>query len=279
MSIKTYIRRALRYVIKGEPIQYTTTKVYQLRPSEQLKGKNIIVTGGGRGLGLSMAKRFVAQGANVLIAGRDIPTLNKSAVELNCKYLQLDVQNVVLFSDFFVEAEKLLNGPIDCLVNNAAISLHEDSFIEVTLLTVYSQLATNLKGPYFLSQKFVERYKFHNMKSGKILFISSETSITADDRPYGLTKAAINSLVQGLAFKYINDGIRVNAIAPGVTSSEMTGYDSNGNLYRKNHTTNRVFIPEEIAEIACFMLSDISNTLTGQVLVCNEGNTINARWK
>ena len=155
MSIKTYIRRALRYVIKGEPIQYTTTKVYQLRPSEQLKGKNIIVTGGGRGLGLSMAKRFVAQGANVLIAGRDIPTLNKSAVELNCKYLQLDVQTVVLFSDFFVEAEKLLKGPIDCLVNNAAISLHEDSFTEVTLLTFDSQLVTNLKCPYFLSQKFV----------------------------------------------------------------------------------------------------------------------------
>ena len=103
--------------------------------------------------------------------------------------------------------------------------------------------------------------------------------MTVDERPYGLTKAAINSLVQGLAYRYIKEGIRINAVAPGVTSSDMTGYKSEGNLYLQNHSTNRVFLPEEIAEIACFLLSDVSNLLNGQILYANEGNTINARWK
>ncbi len=171
-----------------------------------------------------------------------------------------------------------MGGAIDCLVNNAGISLHEKSFLDVSSDNFDNQIATNFKGAFFMSQKFVERYYIHNLKFGKILFISSETSVTVDERPYGLTKSAINSLVQGLASRYIKDGIRVNAVAPGVTSSDMTGYKIDGNLYRRNKATERVYLPAEIAEIACFMLSDAANILNGQIIICNEGNTINARW-
>lgn len=278
MSIRNVLYRGLEWIIKGVPNNITTVNVSYLTPNERLKGNNIIITGGGRGLGFAMAKKFIAEHANVIIAGRNEEILKKSASELNCKYLKLDVQRVETFEDFFNQSEAMV-GPINCLVNNAGVSLHERSFLDVGEKEFITQIDTNFKGAFFLTQEFVRRYHCNNLKSGKILFISSETSMTVDERPYGLTKAAINSLVQGLAYRYIKEGIRINAVAPGVTSSDMTGYKSEGNLYLQNHSTNRVFLPEEIAEIACFLLSDVSNLLNGQILYANEGNTINARWK
>ena len=97
--------------------------------------------------------------------------------------------------------------------------------------------------------------------------------------PYGFTKAAINSMVQGLAYLFISQGIRINAVAPGVTASDMTGLSSDGNLYLPYNATERVYLPEEVAETACFLLSDASGCISGQVIVCNNGKTINARWK
>lgn len=279
MSIKSFFLRGIKYAISGIPNNIVNVNITYTLPSEKLKGKNIIITGGNRGLGYAMAKRCAMEGANVIITGRNEEKLQQAASTLNCKYLVLDVQDFDSFDKFFIESERIFEGPVDCLVNNAGISLHEKSFLDVTIESFDAQIDTNLKGSFFMAQKYVECYKKHNLKNGKILFISSETSVTVDERPYGLTKAAINSLVQGLAFRYIKDGIRINAVAPGVTSSDMTGFKSEGNLFINNHTTCRVFLPEEVAELVCFMLSDASNSLNGQILVCNEGNTINARWK
>lgn len=277
MSLKGVVKRGLQWIIKGVPNYSIDVNISYLSPNERLKGKNIIITGGGRGLGFAMAKKFIAEGANVIIVGRNEQTLRSSAEELKCNYLQLDVQQANSFESFFQKAEALL-GPIDCLVNNAGISLHEQSFLDVNIDQFDSQINTNFKGVYFLTQEFVKRYINNGLKSGKVLFISSETSMTVDDRPYGLTKAALNSLVQGLAYRYIKYGIRMNAIAPGVTLSDMIGNKS-GNLYAPSQVTSRIYLPEEVAEIAAFLLSEESNLLNGQILVCNEGKTINARWK
>ena len=108
---------------------------------------------------------------------------------------------------------------------------------------------------------------------------SSETGETVDIRPYGFTKAAINSMVQGLACLFIKDGIRVNAVAPGITASDMTGLKADGNLFLECNAINRVYLPEEVAETACFLLSDASGCISGQVIICNNGRTINSRWK
>ena len=77
----------------------------------------------------------------------------------------------------------------------------------------------------------------------------------------------------------MNDGYRINAVAPGVTVSDMVGKKDDDDLTYPGNATGRYYLPEEVAEIACFLLSDASNCLNGQILVCNEGKTINARWK
>ena len=256
-----------------------TADIHYMEPSGKLKGKRIIVTGGGRGLGYAMAKKFKEEGAQVLIAGRDVKTLRESAERIGCKFLQLDVQDTGAFASFMDEADKMLGG-VNCLVNNAGISLHEKGFLAVSPAQFDLQFNTNLKGGFFLAQAFIRKCKVNGLEGIKnILFTSSETGMTVDERPYGLTKAALNSLLQGLAYRYVNEGYRVNAIAPGVTISDMVGKRDDGDLTYEGNITGRYYLPEEVAEIACFLLSDISNCLNGQILVCNEGKTINARWK
>ena len=277
MVWKDKLFRAIRYIIHGVPTQYITAEVICSAPYQVLANKKIVITGGGRGLGFAMAKKFVAEGASVLIAGRNEIVLRESAEELKCQYLTLDVQDVDSFNPFLKQASEKLDG-IDCLVNNAGISLHEPSFTDVTVESFDKQINTNLRGSFFMAQKYVQMLQKDN-RHGSILFMSSETSHTADIRPYGLTKAAINSLVKGLASKYACQGIRVNAVAPGITTSDMTGFKADGNLYLGSNATKRVYLPEEVAECACFLISDVSGCVSGEILTCNNGKTINARWK
>ncbi|WP_207650997.1 SDR family oxidoreductase [Butyrivibrio sp. YAB3001] len=108
--------------------------------------------------------------------------------------------------------------------------------------------------------------------AGNLLFISSERGKMGDDLPYGLTKAAINSLIKGLARRGIDYDIRVNGIVPGVTVSDMVGVGENDNLYRKKSIGKRIYLPEEIAELAVFLMSDISGCISGEVIACDQGN-------
>ena len=100
MSLKNYIRRGLQYAIHGVPTQHTTARITYTSPNQVLLNKKIIITGGGRGIGLAMAKKFVSEGASVLIAGRNEDTLKASAAEIGCQYLKLDVQDTSSFNVF-----------------------------------------------------------------------------------------------------------------------------------------------------------------------------------
>ena len=242
-----------------------------------MKGKKIVVTGGGRGLGASMAEKFVKEGAYVLIAGRNESVLKTTADKIGCQYLTLDVSDVSSF-DSFIEKSEVMLGGITSLVNNAGISLHEKTFFDVTPDTFDSQVNTNMKGSFFLTQKVIRLWKEKNIK-GEVLLISSETGDMMDFRPYGFTKVAINSMVQGLAYLFAKDQIRINAVAPGVTVSDMTGQRTDGNLYNKKNMLGRVYLPEEVAETACFLLSDAAGCISGQIITCNNAKSINARWK
>lgn len=277
MSYKQYLKRSAKYILRGVPVKNITANISYLQPNNRLSGKKIIVTGGGKGLGAAMAKKFVSEGASVLISGRNEQTLRSTAGRIGCKYLTLDIQNTAELDNFISEADRILEG-VDCLVNNAGISLHEPTFFDVTPETFDAQIATNLRGGFFLTQSFT-KLLLRGKRKGNVLFISSETGETVDIRPYGFTKAAINSMVQGLACLFVKDGIRVNAVAPGITASDMTGYKADEDLYLAGNATERVYLPEEVAETACFLLSDVSGCISGQVIVCNNGKTIKSRWK
>lgn len=277
MNLRKIFSRGVRWIIKGVPNNIVQANISYLRPDARLEGKRIIVTGGSRGLGFAMAQKFMREGAAVLIAGRNESVLRKASEQLGCEFLVLDVACIDTFESFLTEAESRLRG-VDVLVNNAGISLHEGNFRNVSLNQFESQFDTNLKGGYFLSQKFVARLE-EKKQGGSILFVSSERGSYVDDLPYGLTKVAVNSLVQGLSNRLVKSGIRVNAVAPGVTTSEMTGFKADGNLYCDYNINDRVYLPEEVAEVATFLLSDASKCLNGQILVCNEGKSINAHWR
>lgn len=277
MGMKTYIKRALIYIFRGQGVKNISASISYLMPNKRLDGKKIIITGGGRGLGAAMAKKFISEGASVLIAGRNENTLKETATKIGCQYLLLDVANPSSFEVFMQKANEMLGG-VNCIVNNAGISLHENTFFDVTPETFNAQVDTNLKGGFFLTQKFISLLKKDN-RTGTVLFTSSETGDTMDFRPYGFTKAAVNSMVQGLAYLYSKDGIRVNAVAPGVTSSDMTGFKADGNLYNPGSANERVYLPEEVAETACFLLSDAAGCVSGQIITCNNAKTVNARWK
>lgn len=273
---KSILKKFLSFLLHGKQ-RPVYAKIVCLDSSKKLEGKKVVVTGGGRGLGASMAEKFVKEGASVLIAGRNESVLKATADTIGCQYLTLDVSDVAAFDSFINKAEEILGG-ITSLVNNAGISLHEKTFFDVTPDTFDAQVNTNMKGAFFLTQKVIKLWKEKNIK-GEVLFISSETGDMMDFRPYGFTKVAINSMVQGLAYLFAKDQIRINAVAPGVTVSDMTGQGIDGNIAHSRNLLGRVYLPEEVAETACFLLSDAAGCISGQIITCNNAKSINARWK
>lgn len=276
MKIKTYLKRMLTFVRHGQPIMYTTATIKSIQPSEQLKNRNILITGGGRGLGYYIAKKCVSEGANVIIVGRNEDILKKAKEGLGnkCNYIVCDVSSVTDIKLCIEQAEKICNGKVDSLVSNAGISLHEGNFRNVSEEDWNKQLDTNLKGNYFVVKYFIQQLEKYEDKSGNILVMSSERAKRADDIPYGITKTATNCFIQGIASKVADENIRINGLAPGVTASDMTGFDKNGNLFVEWQNGKRIFLPEEVAEVALFLLSDISACISGEIITCDRGNYI-----
>jgi len=280
MGIGTYIKRMARYVIKGTPEYHVKVEVKESIPSHQLEGKNIIVTGASRGLGYYIAKRCIKEGATVLITGRHEEALKKATDELGekCKYLVFDAQNVEEIPAFLKRASEAFDDmKIHALVSNAGISLHEGDFHNVTLDGWDAQFNTNLKGNYFMVKEYIQYLDNQEDSSGNIVVITSERARRSDDIPYGLTKRASDSFIEAIASKVIKKNIRVNGVAPGVTASEMTGVNRDGNMYADWQPSNRFFLPEEVAEVVNFLLSDVSNCISGEIIACDQGRYI-SHW-
>lgn len=283
MGLKRIIRKVAKFIVFEQPKEKVFVNVAQIQYGGILKGKHIVITGGGSGLGLAMAKKFVSQGANVLIVGRNEDKLKKAIGEIKsggASYLTFDVSNADKAEEFFVQCQQKLNAPIDCFVSNAGVSLHENVFTNVSLEGFDKQFNTNMRGNYFLCKAFLEMKLKEKTDNANLLVISSETGNQAYDIPYGMTKAAVNSMVKAFSRRVYQKGIRVNAIAPGVTLSDMTkeyAEASDSNLYR-DCASGRIFKPEEVAEVACFLLSDASRCISGEIIHTNAGNHIKTFW-
>ena len=274
-KLKEYVKRGITYVISGVPQKIVKVPVAQIQYGGILEGKKILITGGSHGLGYAIAKRCLEEKAVVTITGRSKEVLEEAKKSLgnpeNLFVFEHDVRQYDKDDELILNARRAMNG-IDCLINNAGVSVHNIDYSNCTEEQWDRQMDTNLKGVYFLTQAYMKYYEEVGKKSGKIINMVSERGLYGDDVPYGMAKRALISYTEGLARKLILKGVRVNAIAPGVTATEMTGYDPEDNLFRRYAVGRRVLLPEEIAEVAIFMISDASNCISGQVIACNEGN-------
>lgn len=275
-KIKIYLSRLIRFVLKGEPKVFV--KVDYVTQGNLLKGKNIVITGASSGIGYETAKKCLLEGGNVLCIARNKDKLLAAVEKLKAEtssnkvqYLPWDIADINVYKENSKRAIELLGGHIDCLVNSAGITSQVN--IENCTPEQWDNLFDiNLKGLYFLTSELIKQFVAQGV-GGNIVNIASQAGLNAQTRPYSLTKAALIHFTAGLAKEYISYNIRVNAIAPGPTISEMFAIDPNGNLQCDNRG-KRAFRSEEIAETALFLLSNASNCITGEVIACNGGNSI-----
>lgn len=240
--------------------------------SKYLNNMNIVITGGTSGIGYEIANRAMQLGANVLIIGRNKEKLEKIEKELKCNILEWDINQIDLLEEKIDRIMKIFNGRIDCLINNAGI-YNNSACLETDSNIFDSMINTNLKAPYFISKEIIKRC-FIKQNKGNIIFISSNRGIMGDDCVYGISKSGVINFTKGLAKKYLNNNIRVNSIAPGMTTSNINGIKDTENLYAEYLKGKRVLSAREIAEIVMFFVSEASTCITGQVIACDNGESI-----
>lgn len=247
-----------------------------------LEKKVAIVTGGAGGIGLAIARRFLSDGAKVVIA--DVDDARGEAVEAELKTLgelryvhcnvaeKLDVRNLVAATlDAF--------GDIDILVNNAGIVAGGD-FLEVEEADFDRVLSVNLKGAFLCSQA-VARHMVDRVEAGGepgvIINMSSVNAVfaIADQVPYSISKGGMNQLTKVAALALAPHGIRVNGIGPGSIMTDMLTAVNSDKAAQKRVLSRtplgRVGEPSEIAGVAAFLASDDASYMTGQTLYPDGG--------
>lgn len=276
--VSKYLYRLIRFVIKGEPVEKTYIGICSVNYGKLFENKNVIILGGSSGIGYAIARKCLVEGAKVLVTARNEDKLKRAVATLKeeCNSRELeglvwDITNVKNCIEKTAEAIRIMGGKIDCLVNSAGITSPKN--IDNCTPEEWDQVFnTNLKGLFFATQAFIDFFRKQNT-GGNIVMIASQAGLNAQSRPYALSKAALIHLSMGLAKELLQYQIRVNAIAPGPTISEMCRMDPQGDL-RSGGRGKRIILPEEVAETAIFLMSDASKCITGEVIACNEGNSI-----
>lgn len=245
-----------------------------------LKGKMALITGGGSGIGLGIAKSFVGAGGTVIIIGRTESTLLRAIDSLgeNSKYYVYDITNQSGMKKLVTQIEKDC-GPIHILVNNAGIHL-KAPVSETTDEGFLRIIQTHLLSSFTLSREVMESMKRHQVK-GSVIMISSMTGIMAMTKvvAYTSAKTGMLGLMRGLLADYAEVGIRVNSIAPGWVESKMLHQALDSDTERKNKILNRIPFkkfgqPEDIGNAAIYLASDASTYVNGVLLPVDGGAVV-----
>ena len=244
--------------------------------THHLTGKTAIVLGVAPGnVGHAIARRFVGDGATVLIAGRREDALAEVAAELGAHWQRCDITSEQDLDELFVAAREKL-GHIDIGVNATGWGLLAP-FEETSRADLEKMAATQFVGPFQFFQRLVGAIA----DGGSIIQISSVTAsiMFENHAAYMGTKAGIDHVIRCIANEYGNRGIRANSIAPGgVADAPMSGgglnYPPIQSLYLREIPLGRVGLAEDVANAAAWLAGDGSGFVTGQVLHVSGGQTL-----
>ncbi|WPP48904.1 3-oxoacyl-[acyl-carrier-protein] reductase [Catalinimonas niigatensis] len=242
-----------------------------------LSGKNALITGASKGIGKAVAIKFAEQGANVAFTYLSSVEQGE-ALENELKTLGVNAKGYRSDASDFAAADKLINdvvadfGSLDVLVNNAGIT-KDNLLMRINEEMWDTVINVNLKS-VFNTVKAATR-TFMKQKSGSIINMTSVVGLkgNAGQANYAASKAGIIGFTKSVALELGSRNIRSNAIAPGFIETEMTAKldEKTVQSWREGIPLKRGGAPEDVADCAVFLASDMSAYMTGQVLQVDGG--------
>jgi NAD(P)-dependent dehydrogenase (short-subunit alcohol dehydrogenase family) len=245
-----------------------------------LKDKVIVVTGASRGIGEAIVRACLEGGAKVALASRKQADLDRVAATLPAERVIAVACHTGKPQDvdaLFARAVERF-GRVDGLVNNAATNPHFGPLVDTPDAAIDKTIEVNVRGYFYCARAFVKHARTRT-GGGSIVSVASVAGIRAAPMQgiYGMTKAAVISMTQTLAFELGASAIRVNAIAPGLVETKFAAAIV-GNPMLRDHVVGRTPLarhaqPSEIAGAAVYLLSDAASFTTGSVMVVDGGLT------
>jgi NAD(P)-dependent dehydrogenase (short-subunit alcohol dehydrogenase family) len=227
-----------------------------------------LITGASSGIGLGLTKGFLAEGFNVVANARRVTSAGTLIPSDDLLLVDGDVGDSSTANNLINSAEQRF-GRVDVLINNAGIFVPKP-FVEYTSEDFQRVVATNLAGFFYISQEAVRHMQQNG--GGQIITITT----TLAQQPVAgvtagltsLTKGGLNSITRGLAIEYAAEGIRVNAIAPGIVDTPMHKPENHESL-KHLHPIPRLATVQEIVDAALFLVR--ASFVTGEVLYVDGG--------
>jgi len=243
-----------------------------------LEGKNVVVTGGGKGIGRGITERLLSAGARVLIAQRHALD-DDLASNLNVSYIQADLADAAA-PLAIAQAARSWFGAADVLVNNAGF-MFEKSIEDLSEGDWDRMMIVNLRAPAFMAKALLPQMRERG--AGSIINIGSIEGLGSNPlhTAYCASKAGIHGLTRALAVDLGKDGVRCNAIAPGWINSDLSDayIDAQANAAAAReallglHPVGRTGLPTDVGGAVVFLASEAAAFITGQILVVDGGRT------
>ena len=238
-----------------------------------LKNKNIIVTGATGGIGNSIVKKLNDCGANILASGTKAEKLEELKSKFkNIKTLKFDISQIDKIEEFVDNATNEIGGNLDCIVNNAGIT-QDNLAIRMSLEEWKKVIDINLTSTFLLSKFSIK--KMLKNKSGKIINITSIVGHTGNlgQSNYTASKAGIVAMSKSLAIEYAKKNITINCVSPGFIVSDMTNAI---NEKVKLNLISRIPMAklgtaEDVSNCVAFLSSDLASYVTGETIHVNGG--------